>query len=1855
MPRSDGKNLLRRDPTRTGMVFKRFKRQLAARFNQLRAEVLHAVVEQDALGLRGVGHDPFVTNTEELEVFNATSMPKEAWIEDPKMDLTFEQWTGRDGGDLTLNPWEMEEDEPRSHNAKEVEHDAEDEDVEHIQNDDDPHDAGVSDPGPPPIEGATLHRDPSGDYWLDGKTGQQYPVMNEHLCWGHPCGEGGDREFKSVGTVKLAHGDVHVHYDPEVTSEDTAKKALAWLRAVPASELKKSSAKRIEIYQNPEDVHARMTEVGVDPEVSEHGEVRGAFHAGNKTLYSSIWSNHHKQDHPRTLYHELGHSIVGQGEEGAESWAQSHIHHAVHNALVLPTSTQSVRIAVVGGGPGGLFYAWRLLQHLDGKIPHEDRGNSGEGVGGVSESAGRIPTDSLVSITIYEASDRLGGKVRSGSFPQSPGTVTEYGVAELYAAPPGIDDPLRRLIEDELGLTTFTIQGEGLVLDGRLLNGEEDFENVYGPEAAVCLDRFKEACRAALTPEQYHSPTFLVPKDHPRIDQTYQQMLDETCPPDTQGGQDAQKFIKAYTHSDVAVDPNRTTAMYGIYNWLTNDPDYLRLYSIRGGIESLTKRLEEELRRDPRVTFETGCRVVRVTLPSAATREGEHLLQTLAQPVSNVTTLPCTIAVDLDGTLAQPRVGDRISPPREGALDAMKALKARGCRIIVHTARGCCHANADLLVRAWLTRHGFPYDDVVVDKPVASVYVDDLAVDARVPWPELLGKVEERLTANSVPITNEHMCWGHPCGGYVGVPGKPELKMTMSSLPGARNEGARIVAIYKKGANGYAADEHATTDHAVAPEGHSRSDMIGFATVRPNKDGTHYVAQVHVDEPHRRQGLASAMYDHLRSQGITLGHSPSQTDLGEKFRSAYAKKHGISNVFTGNSEGRKNTYTVEYHSSAGDHSATFDRVVCCLPAGWVRSVDWSGLDEKLDRYLAPYDNLGNYLRVTLLFSSPFWRGKVPPNEDGSRAAWWMVDDFGGACCYDESMRDPGAVDGVLSWLIAGDAAQTMVNLPEDVLTRRCIASLPQDWQQSATLLHQRTRVDRYIGEVSGLPGDAEPIGSPDLWLDPQLPGLMFVGDYQKEGTLVGLLESASEAAKATAEQLEESPTTNIHMCWGHACKTLTDTSQRMGVHDAAKAAATDVKEVAGHVVSGVVTAEHAVKALVQKNFEKLPAPAQAAVKGIITTAFAGWTANQALAERVAKERGATPEQAAKLRSVLAAVDIAAFKPASILTASLGPAATAASWVIPPATGAYLLYSTARSPLSVARAAVGMVKDALTAAGEHVASRVGPRVKVRPATNDATANVDADGAKLVADALAAHDYDDRYHALLAAAMDGSESVEEAVKLADSLYEKTPTENAAPPVKYATATLDITGPLKGHILALGKQIADADLDHTGDRHGREERPHITLESKLLDHETPLVKKAAKDYGSVKAILGKTVVIPGKDRDVVAIEVRGTRLRALRQKISDELYEGGQGPPFHPHITLAYVKKGAGDKYAGQPVVEGVEHHIEGVSFQHKVVENGVRKTVRESYFSICPRDAAGHCASKGGGGKPVKNSEGEEITDNSFLSAIGSAGHRVSTFLAWLRAKVSSIFFGHSAQQEITALVQGGVAKGVQHAVEGATAGATAQIPPDDAVAQAEHLGRRAQSVQQISRSQAVQQKVTQLAARLEEEMRNVTTEMATKMGRLIHDAFSRGDTPETLADALAAQVDLSQTRAILVARTELTRAHADSTLESLGQLGVTHVGVVPEVEFTTAGDEKVCRQCSRKEGKVYTLKEAAGVVPQHPNCRCRWTVVSKPIVNAASIFPRDGAGEKGVTESLAHPRSSSLDLAVKILNSRNGKV
>jgi hypothetical protein len=83
------------------------------------------------------------------------------------------------------------------------------------------------------------------------------------------------------------------------------------------------------------------------------------------------------------------------------------------------------------------------------------------------------------------------------------------------------------------------------------------------------------------------------------------------------------------------------------------------------------------------------------------------------------------IAVDFDGVLCslEPKPGMRMGLPIEGAIEAMRALKAKGHTLIIFTVRG----ERPKHVVDWCQYYDIPFDDITRIKPNADLFIDDKA------------------------------------------------------------------------------------------------------------------------------------------------------------------------------------------------------------------------------------------------------------------------------------------------------------------------------------------------------------------------------------------------------------------------------------------------------------------------------------------------------------------------------------------------------------------------------------------------------------------------------------------------------------------------------------------------------------------------------------------------------------------------------------------------------------------------------------------------------------------------------------------------------------------------------------------------------------------------------------------------------------------------------------------------------------------------------------------------------------------------------------------------------------------------
>ncbi len=235
-----------------------------------------------------------------------------------------------------------------------------------------------------------------------------------------------------------------------------------------------------------------------------------------------------------------------------------------------------INIAIVGGGPGGLMASW----HIDNKLEHE------------------------ANVTIFEATDRLGGKIVTGKFAANE-ALYEAGVAEIYGYWAIGPDPLRELI-DSFGLQTVPMDSDTVVMDGKVMTGLDGLKQVYGAKTANAVRSFRKTCSQMLSPAQYYEGVGKEDNAHPWANISCQELLEKSVPDET-----ARKFFKIAARSDIASEPHLTNGLNGLKNFLMDLDGYIDLYSVVGGNEQIVHKLVEHNAKDKNNKVELNSRVLR--------------------------------------------------------------------------------------------------------------------------------------------------------------------------------------------------------------------------------------------------------------------------------------------------------------------------------------------------------------------------------------------------------------------------------------------------------------------------------------------------------------------------------------------------------------------------------------------------------------------------------------------------------------------------------------------------------------------------------------------------------------------------------------------------------------------------------------------------------------------------------------------------------------------------------------------------------------------------------------------------------------------------------------------------------------------------------------------------------------------------------------------------------------------------------------------------------------------------------------------------------------------------------------------
>jgi hypothetical protein len=135
------------------------------------------------------------------------------------------------------------------------------------------------------------------------------------------------------------------------------------------------------------------------------------------------------------------------------------------------------------------------------------------------------------------------------------------------------------------------MHGYAVVLGDEILRSEHDFRRRFGLPSFRVLNEFHKTCTALCSSSDYYEGHVAVDRQHPWAHRTFREVLDEI--PD----ENARRYVEAAVRSDMATEPHLTSALNGLKNVLMDDPRYMRLYSIEGGIEKVVEGIVDGLKQ----------------------------------------------------------------------------------------------------------------------------------------------------------------------------------------------------------------------------------------------------------------------------------------------------------------------------------------------------------------------------------------------------------------------------------------------------------------------------------------------------------------------------------------------------------------------------------------------------------------------------------------------------------------------------------------------------------------------------------------------------------------------------------------------------------------------------------------------------------------------------------------------------------------------------------------------------------------------------------------------------------------------------------------------------------------------------------------------------------------------------------------------------------------------------------------------------------------------------------------------------------------------------------------------------------
>ncbi len=233
---------------------------------------------------------------------------------------------------------------------------------------------------------------------------------------------------------------------------------------------------------------------------------------------------------------------------------------------------------------------------------------------------------------------------------------------------------------------------------------------------------------------------------------------------------------------------------------------------------------------------------------------------------------------------------------------------------------------------------------------------------------------------------------------------------------------------------------------------------------------------------------------------------------------------------------------------------------------------------------------------------------------------------------------------------------------------------------------------------------------------------------------------------------------------------------------------------------------------------------------------------------------------------------------------------------------------------------------------------------------------------------------------------------------------------------------------------------------------------------------------------------------------------------------------------------------------------------------------------------------------------------QTEDTPTIADVGNNAIKTAAFISWLHGAIDNLVLEkrksdprlHTDWQ--APFVRQGYSRGLKHAATD-VGKIDGRIPDDDPLKDPQH-----------------QMAITDLSDEVFIDLEKISLITLTEVNKVIAMGLNRGWSKERLFREAEDRINkIAVTRSLILANTAIVKIVNEAILNRLAKLGIAFVVIGVELTFwKTAGDSRVCPICKAGTTEdngfgpgVYTLNQARGLLPAHPQCRCRWIAQSLP--------------------------------------------